>query len=164
MAEPAGTQQGVQLSATADAETEEEPLLLASEPLLLEDAPLLLEAGAEGGQYDDGADNSRCHVCHINYVAEAIAVTHARAGIGCADCHGESDAHIADESWASGGNGTAPDRMFRMDEINGFCMGCHPAATLTGAVHESIVSGTDDRVCTDCHGEHRLVTRRCKWK
>ena len=29
-----------------------------------------------------------------------------------------SDAHIADESWASGGNGTAPDIMYTRDKIN----------------------------------------------
>ena len=29
------------------------------------------------------ADNSRCHVCHANMVKEELAVTHARAMIGC---------------------------------------------------------------------------------
>lgn len=46
------------------------------------------------------ADNSRCHVCHIKYTFEDIAVAHARANIGCADCHGESDDHISDEFWS----------------------------------------------------------------
>ena len=33
---------------------------------------------------------------------EELAVTHAREEIGCAQCHGDSDAHIADESCATG--------------------------------------------------------------
>ena len=63
-------------------------------PLLLEDEP----AGA--ASTTPAADNSRCFVCHANYMQEEIAVTHAKANIGCAHCHGASDAHIADESWA----------------------------------------------------------------
>ncbi|MHC4559092.1 MAG: hypothetical protein ACYS80_17520 [Planctomycetota bacterium] len=73
--------------------------------LLLDDEPLLLLEEAPDAEESDiiGADNSRCFVCHINYMQEDIAVIHARADIGCAGCHGESDEHIADESWASGG-------------------------------------------------------------
>ncbi|UCG48593.1 MAG: cytochrome c3 family protein, partial [Phycisphaerales bacterium] len=141
----------------------EGPLLLEDEPLLLEDEPLLLDdEGQDEG--DEGADNSRCHVCHINYVEEMIAFRHANAGIGCAGCHGESDEHIADESWASGGNGTAPDAMFPKKKIDAFCMGCHTKEKLLGDQHEDIRAGTSGKVCTDCHGNHRLQVRRCKWK
>jgi len=49
------------------------------QPLLLEEPPLLLEDEETGPV----ADNSRCHVCHINYADEALAVTHARANIRC---------------------------------------------------------------------------------
>ncbi|MHC4458572.1 MAG: hypothetical protein ACYS0I_16090, partial [Planctomycetota bacterium] len=72
-------------------------------PLLLDDEPLLLEDNSVESSAWSVSDNSRCHVCHMNYVKEDIAVTHARVNIGCARCHGESDAHIDDESWASGG-------------------------------------------------------------
>lgn len=145
-----------------------EPAESAPEPLLLEDdAPLLLldESSEEGP--DDGpmADNSRCHVCHMNYVEEELAVTHARAGMGCAACHGESDEHIADESWASGGNGTAPEIMYPPEAINPFCLGCHPAEKIGRERHAAVFAPEEKpAVCTDCHGEHRLAVRRCKWK
>lgn len=151
----------------------DEPLLLEDEPLLLEDAPLLLDEeplllADESLEEETGvpeADNSRCHVCHINYAVEDIAVVHAKVGIGCARCHGESDEHIADESWASGGNGTAPDIMYVLAKINPFCMKCHSKEKLPMPQHEAVFStGDQQKVCTDCHGKHRLPVRRCKWK
>ncbi|UCC96904.1 MAG: hypothetical protein JSW66_13785 [Phycisphaerales bacterium] len=145
-------------------DSQEEPLLLEDEPLLLEDGPLLLDDDAGAEASEGGADNSRCHVCHVNYFDEAIAVKHARVGIGCSDCHGQSDAHIADESWAWGGNGTAPDKMFGRDKVTPFCMGCHSGDELKEPQHEAIVAQKGEEVCTDCHGRHRLATRKCKWR
>ena len=138
----------------------------AEEVLLLDDAPLLLaDSDQENGEADDtAADNSRCFVCHINYSTEAIAVVHARAGMGCAACHGESDAHIADESWASGGNGTAPETMYPRDKINPFCMGCHTKDKIDTKQHKPLFAANTKKCCTDCHGKHRLPIRRCKWK
>ena len=136
-------------------------------PLLLEDEPLLLLDEDAGDSDHDGpmADNSRCFVCHVNYMTEEIAVTHAKADMGCAACHGPSDAHIADESWASGGNGTAPDIMFPKAEINPACMTCHSRSTIDTPQHAVLfASDTPSKVCTDCHGNHRLHERRCKWK
>ena len=46
-------------------------------------------------------------------------------------CHGVSDAHIADESWASGGNGTAPDIMYPRDKINPSCLPVTPRTRST---------------------------------
>ena len=139
---------------------EEPPLLLDEEPLLLADDDL--DAHQLGGS---GADNSRCFVCHVNYMQEDIAVTHARANIGCATCHGESDKHIADESWASGGNGTPPDIMYPRPKINPFCMGCHTKDTIDTDQHKPLfASGAEQTYCTDCHGNHRLTNRKCKWK
>ena len=152
--------------------TDDEPLLLDDEPLRLDDGPDVdLPAGS-------GADNSRCYVCHMNYVQEDIAVIHARVNIGCANCHGNCDAHIADESWAWGGNGTPPGIMYRRPEINPFCMGCHPKDKIDTKQHKPlfadtveprpkagpIESGASPRYCTDCHGDHRLAKRECKWK
>ena len=144
----------------------EATLLLDDEPLLLDDEPLLLEDNPVGSPSGPMADNSRCHVCHINYVNEDIAVVHARNGISCADCHGQSDAHIDDESWASGGNGTAPEIMYLPEKINPFCMGCHPENKINPVPHKDALAGKlpDTKYCTDCHGEHRLANRRCKWK
>ena len=139
----------------------EAPLLLEDEPaLLLDDDPT---ADAEAGPM---ADNSRCFVCHVNYMQEELAVRHAKANMGCANCHGPSDAHIADESWASGGNGTAPDVMYPKDKINPSCMACHPKEKIDTPQHAPLFAEAagERKVCTDCHGNHRLPQRRCKWK
>ncbi|MBN2594368.1 MAG: hypothetical protein JXA81_12740 [Sedimentisphaerales bacterium] len=135
-------------------------------PLLLDDEPLLLLEGEPQADQSDGpkADNSRCFVCHINYMQEDIAVIHARASIGCASCHGESDEHIADESWASGGNGTAPDIMYLPAKINPFCMDCHTRDKIDTEQHKPLFANMGKMVCTDCHGSHRLEVRKCKWK
>ncbi len=155
---PAATREAVTVSEVA---TDNEPLLLLDDepPLLLEDDP------DEGPSTESMADNSRCFVCHINYMYEDIAVTHARVNMGCANCHGESDEHIADESWASGGNGTAPDIMYPRAKINPFCMGCHPKEKIDSEQHKPLFTDTtEEKYCTDCHGEHRLTNRKCKWK
>lgn len=127
---------------------------------------LLLEEGSDNTPTTGSvADNSRCSVCHLNYMQEDIAVMHARANIGCADCHGNSDAHIADESWSWGGSGTAPDIMYSPEAINPFCMSCHPRDKIAIAQHEPLFAGAGkEKYCTDCHGKHRLAQRRCKWK
>ena len=150
-------------SAKQQPQTDQKPTTY--EDLLLDDEPLLL-GDDQNGNSPQGpmADNSRCHVCHINYTQEDIAVIHARANIGCNNCHGDSDAHIADESWASGGNGTAPDIMYTRSRINPACMSCHPRDEIDTAQHEPLFAAAEDKVCTDCHGNHRLARRRCKWK
>lgn len=123
-------------------------------PLLLEEPPLLLEDGEAGPV----ADNSRCHVCHINYEDEGLAVEHAQANISCEQCHGASDAHCSDED-----NITPPDIMYPMAKINPFCRGCHPRDKIS-SLHKSFFAGdTKEKYCTDCHGNHRLVYRTRKW-
>ena len=157
-----------QIVAALETVTDDELLLLDDEPpLLLDDEPLLLldDDPDEDSSTESMADNSRCFVCHINYMQEDIAVTHARVNMGCANCHGESDEHIADESWASGGNGTAPDIMYPLAKINPFCMGCHHKEKIDTEQHKPLFAGTiKEKYCTDCHGDHRLTNRKCKWK
>ena len=138
-------------------ERQEQPLLLEEKPLLLEEPPLLLDEDEETGPM---ADNSRCHVCHINYDDEVLAITHARANINCEQCHGSSDAHCGDED-----NITPPDIMYPAVKIRPFCMGCHPKEKIDIAVHKSIMAKTDaeESICTNCHGEHRLGYRTRKW-
>jgi len=142
---------------------DEEPLLLDDEPpLLLDDEPPLL-LDDEGNEPATMADNSRCHVCHLNFAQEKIAVVHARANIGCAKCHGDCDEHIADESWADGGPGTPPGVMFPPDKIDSACGKCHRAHDVAAT---DVIRCWLDRypkqpvpktvVCTDCHGHHRL--------
>jgi len=123
--------------------------------------PLLLENGNGAEELQPAgpvADNSRCHVCHINYEDEKLAVVHAQANIDCEQCHGASDAHCSDED-----NITPPDIMYPLAKINSFCMGCHPRDKIS-SLHESFFAGTTkEKYCTDCHGEHRLVYRTRKW-
>jgi hypothetical protein len=132
----------------------EKPLLL-----LHDEPPLMLDDAAGAG----GADNSRCQVCHLNLAMEELAVTHAKEDIGCADCHGDCDAHIDDESWASGGPGTPPEIMYPPERIDGACGECHdthdaPAKKVLErwqlrCPEKTVASSI---VCTDCHGKHRL--------
>ena len=136
-----------------------------TQPAVKDETPLLLDDEPQADRSDESeADNSRCFVCHINYMQEDIAVIHARANIGCAGCHGESDEHIADESWASGGNGTAPEIMYPRPKINPFCMGCHTKEKIDTDQHKPLFANVEKMVCTDCHGSHRLDVRKCKWK
>lgn len=112
------------------------------------------------------ADNSRCYVCHFNFQFEKLASTHANAGVGCADCHGPSDAHIADESWSWGGKGTPPDRMYPREKINSACIKCHQPDRLPSKPHAMILAHLHQtkQVCTDCHGKHRLAHRKVHWR
>lgn len=155
--------------------TKEEPLLLLDDhPLAKPTKPsgeslLLLDDGAPAVLSDKPvADNSRCHVCHLNYALEDLAVKHALANVGCAKCHGGCDEHIADESWASGGNGTAPDIMHPRDKIGVGCLECHKPEDVfvKSEKHrpEIWMIAYEEKVCTDCHGKHRLPERKCKWK
>lgn len=138
--------------------TEEPLLLLDDEPLLL-----LTEDSDSDASAEQGVDNSRCHVCHLNFSMEKIAVTHAKKGISCSDCHGDCDAHIDDESWASGGPGTPPEIMFPRERIDPACMKCHEQHTATPRL---MIKRWQDRklgdkpvaevVCTDCHGKHKV--------
>lgn len=145
----------------------QEPLNQAAgadlEPPGSEEPLLLLENGAQELPPATGAvfDNSRCHVCHINYEEEKLAVTHARAGIGCEQCHGASDAHCSDED-----NITPPDIMYPVAKINPSCMKCHPRDKIDIMPHEPLFDGTapkEKQHCIDCHGDHRLSYRTRKW-
>jgi hypothetical protein len=122
------------------------------------------------------ADNSRCFVCHANYDfnEEKLAFTHAQANIGCVKCHGESSRHSTDEDGL-----TAPDRMYPTAHIRFNCLGCHDWVKLIVSDrtkqtridlkekpdHQAVLNGTlkDKKICTDCHGEHRLGHRTRKW-
>jgi hypothetical protein len=141
----------------------------STKPLLLGgDAPLLLDDDAGTNAPAGGADNSRCQVCHLNFMQEALTVSHAKTNIGCATCHGACDAHIADESWASGGNGTAPDIMYPRSKIYSACIACHKPEQVFVKVEKHRpfwwTIAYQERVCTECHGMHRMVSRKCKWK
>ncbi len=125
-----------------------------------DDEPLLLVDGPEEEPDEGMADNSRCHVCHINYADEWLAVRHAKAGMKCEQCHGSSDAHTNDED-----NVTPPEIMYPLEKINGFCIGCHSEDSLDEDEHKTVLAGTakEKKYCTDCHGDHRLEHRTRRW-
>ncbi|HRZ35543.1 MAG TPA: cytochrome c3 family protein [Candidatus Paceibacterota bacterium] len=121
------------------------------------------------------ADNSRCFVCHANYdfKDEQLALTHAKANVGCVKCHGESSRHSADEDGF-----TPPDRMFPKSHIRFNCLGCHDWMKLVDSDksrqdrsdpedrpdHQSVLDATArKKLCTDCHGDHRLGHRTRVW-
>lgn len=144
-----------------------QPAAAAMSPPKRTESPLLLldDPAEPTPRSASMADNRRCEVCHLHLIQEELALSHARAGVGCAKCHGDSDAHIADESWASGGNGTAPDIMFPKARINPGCLECHPKAKLSSGFHQEFFAGaSQEKYCTGCHGAHRIVNRKCKWK
>lgn len=143
--------------------TDKSPAAKTEPPLLLlEDAPEEIPGDKSG------ADNSRCQVCHLNFMLEALSLAHARTNVGCAKCHGPCDAHIADESWASGGNGTPPEIMYPRLKINEACLECHKLETVIKSRNhkpeEVWLLAYQEKVCTDCHGKHRMVNRKCRWK
>lgn len=138
-----------------------------------EDQPLSLdsdEAASLLGTLDDGAGpgppaasgglNARCHVCHVNYAKEQLAVTHARAKVGCEKCHGHCNEHCSDED-----NVTPPTVLFARSKIMPACMACHARAALAKVdKHQPILTAKAPKnVCTDCHGSHRLKVRTRRW-
>ncbi len=139
-------------------------------PLVVDrSAPLLLEEPPEEDPWavPDGprADNTACYVCHVNYEEEPFVVEHAKANVGCMECHGKSYAHRDDED-----NITPPDVMFPPEKIEPNCKKCHdthdaPAVKVIALWQERCASKTDpeELLCTDCHGEHRLKLRTVLW-
>ena len=121
------------------------------------------------------ANNHRCFVCHANYDfdEEVLVFSHAKANVGCVQCHGESTRHSADEDGL-----TPPDRMFPKGHIRFNCLGCHDWIKLVASDraklertdlaekpdHQSVLDGTAaKKLCTDCHGDHRLGHRTRVW-
>lgn len=107
------------------------------------------------------ASNDRCHVCHINYADDKLAVSHARHGIGCERCHGPSDEHCGSET-----HEIAPDRMYTLEQIGPGCMECHPKNKLLAQdMHALNLVTTPEpkKHCTECHGTHRLARREVRW-
>jgi len=132
------------------------------QPLLLDDGPEKVEDPADKGPM---ADNLACHCCHTNYKEEPLAVIHAKAEVGCVDCHGDSFAHRDDED-----NVTPPDVMYPPEKIDAACQECHekhdaPARKVLARWQERCPAKEDFNqiVCTDCHGRHRLPVRTVWW-
>lgn len=114
------------------------------------------------GRKIEPADNSFCYVCHINWKQEEFVVTHRLAGIACYDCHGNSEEHADDEEHIA-----APGIMFPKDKANASCITdkCHPPGKMKEEIgHRPFYAGApEQKYCTDCHGEHRLMKRKRRW-
>jgi Zn finger protein HypA/HybF involved in hydrogenase expression len=120
------------------------------------------------GASDGVAPNDMCHVCHIDFAEEKMAIRHAKAKVWCRDCHGLSAKHMSDENIGA----TRPDRVYKTTEVNGMCGKCHQkdkhpklsaekrAARL--AAGKKAQEKVKERrveiagICTDCHGSHWL--------
>jgi hypothetical protein len=103
------------------------------------------------------ADNSRCYVCHLNLEDDPFVRWHAWGGAGCEKCHGASDDHCGDEN-----HETAPDILYAKEKLAVACWECHPEVKPPKGFKPP-VPGDAKKVCTDCHGQHRLERRQRKW-
>ena len=109
-------------------------------------------------------DNSRCHVCHGNFVDEPLAVNHAKQGVGCERCHGPCDDHCSDEA-----NITPPSILYAKNKVDKSCKECHPdpmERIVADARYCLFVPLTDEekkKICSDCHGAHRMNLRTVFW-
>lgn len=105
------------------------------------------------------ADNSYCHVCHANYKKDELSTVHQPAGVGCETCHGPSDKHSSDEDGL-----IPPEKMYPRQKINHYCMTCHPKDKIARVEdHKPLATAKAKKVCTDCHGKHRLKHRTRIW-
>ncbi len=166
---PAPESEVADIQAVTDNKTE----ITGGPPPLVVDtsAPLLLDEPAEDEETfavattQAAAENTACFVCHANYMTEFLADRHAKANIGCVNCHGQSFAHRNDEN-----NITPPETMYSADKIDSSCQNCHkahdiPAKKIIARWAERGLDKTDPNriVCTDCHGDHRMKVRTVIW-
>ncbi|MHC4331226.1 MAG: cytochrome c3 family protein [Planctomycetota bacterium] len=98
------------------------PLVVDTSAPLLLDEPTEEEEASAAATTEAAAENMACFVCHANYRDEFIAQRHAKADVGCVNCHGDSFAHRNDEN-----NTTPPETMYPAEQIDPFCQGCHDA-------------------------------------
>jgi cytochrome b subunit of formate dehydrogenase len=82
----------------------------------------------------------------------AVAVGNGHEGPSCGSCHGVHDIRVAADP---------SSRVHRM-HVPETCGGCHEeiATTFRQSVHgEAAALGVaDSPICTDCHGEHRIIS------
>jgi len=159
-----GVSPGASALADEEKKTELPPLIIDDdEPLLLLEDPA--EKDKSALEIKAWVESQPCFVCHVNFQEEPLALSHAKAGISCARCHGLSFAHRNDEN-----NTTPPDTMFPAENIDKACAECHiihdiPAIKVILRWQECCAHKKDSKtiVCTDCHGQHRLKVRTVQW-
>lgn len=107
--------------------------------------PLLLLLPLAGwAQQSDLKQAGVCSRCHVVSVLEWQISAHVAAGTACIQCHGPSEAHVANER-----NEVSPDRIPRGPAAAGLCMTCHTAGCPT-------TQKTAD--CVSCHSPHTLTS------
>lgn len=102
--------------------------------------------------------NAACYVCHQTFIFEEMATVHKAEKIGCIKCHGLSAAHANDENVGA----TPPDIKFARHQVDKSCVECHdshdaPAREVLARFVDRELPQDKPAVCTDCHGEHRIV-------
>ena len=95
--------------------------------------------------------NAPCYVCHLDFREEELTTTHLAQNVGCTACHGDSQDHCNDES-----HQTAPERVFPKGKVDAWCGMCHREGN--HPCTREIKDIDQGKVCTDCHGEHRIET------
>ena len=112
------------------------------------------------------APNDMCHVCHIPFAEEPLALIHAKEEVWCIECHGPSAKHMQDENVGA----TPPDITYKKNQVDRMCSKCHKASKhpevmddlramrlAQSAKAQSKIKGRLIKpagVCTDCHGNH----------
>lgn len=141
------------------------PLVVDTSAPLLLDEPTEEEEASAIATTQAALENTACFVCHANYKTESLVECHVKVNIGCVNCHGQSSAHQNDEN-----NITPPETMYSAEKIDPFCRNCHNAHDVPP---EKVVarwtqrgldkSDSNEIVCTDCHGDHRMKVRTVIW-
>jgi len=98
---------------------------------------------------DPLSPNGACYVCHTNFVGEQLSRSHLKAKVACTGCHGLSEGHANDKNIGA----TPPDRRFSREQVRNLCGGCHERQRLAA---EKAAADGPTKVCTDCHGTHRI--------
>ena len=115
-----------------------------------------LSCGPAGSEMDPLGPNAACYVCHMTFVREPLSAVHAKAKVGCIQCHGLSAPHANDEDVGA----TKPDITFKRDAIDPACRACHPAHDVPA---DKVVARWQERksppnpTCTQCHGSHKVA-------
>ena len=104
--------------------------------------------GYSGFQMPESEPNplAGCVMCHVDVEYEYVGSPHFAKQMGCRQCHGPSEGHIADEN-----NDVKPDGVFNKENVEDLCGTCHP---VSAGPELSFSSGSHALGCTDCHGYH----------
>ncbi len=141
------------------------PLVVDTSAPLLLDEPTEEEEAFAVAATQAAAENTACFVCHANYMTEFLANRHAKADIGCVNCHGVSSAHRNDEN-----NITPPEIMYSAEKIDPFCQDCHEAHDIPP---KKIIANWAKKIrdkanssCRGCHEDDDVPPEKvvARWK